>query len=216
LSLTISDVEWINVLNMRAFFSVSCTNLTDTPSVEDLTGPKGPQGPPVRNGASEWSDISNKPTWVAPSQGSVIFSGLNHDLYLTTISDVEWAGVLNKPVVFLSGSYNDLTDTPSVEDLTGPQGPQGPPVINGASEWSDISNNPTTCVATSERGVNFPGFNNDMPFTVGDVEWADVLKKPALFSHSYYDLSNALSRFEAWAPWPREWSAKPARPSRPA
>jgi hypothetical protein len=82
--------------------------------------------------------MSNKPAWVADTQVSVILSGFNNDLSLT-VRDVEWTDVLNKPQ-FFSGSFNDLTDRPSIEDLAGPQGEPG---LNGASEWSEISNKPT-------------------------------------------------------------------------
>jgi hypothetical protein len=60
---------------------------------------------------------------VAESQASVNLSGFNNDTSLT-VSDVKWADVLNKPIIF-SCSYNDLTGRPTTEDLTGPQGPQG-------------------------------------------------------------------------------------------
>jgi hypothetical protein len=163
--LTATSVEWTDVLNRSSF--------------EEITGPQGPQGPqgePGLNGASEWSKISNKPTWVATSQGGVNLSEFNNESSLT-VNDVEWADVLNKPEL-LSGSYNDLTDRPSIEDLTGPQGPQGEPGLNGASEWSEISNKPTW-VADTQVSVNLSGFNNDLSLTFSDVEWADVLNKPS-------------------------------------
>jgi hypothetical protein len=83
--LTATSVEWTDVLNM--------------PSIQELTalyGSQGPQGEPGLRGASEWPDISNKPTWVAPSQGGVNLSEFNNELTLA-ISDVEWTDVLNKP-----------------------------------------------------------------------------------------------------------------------
>jgi hypothetical protein len=107
--------------DLMAMTSVEWTDVLSRPSVEELTGSQGPQGPqrePDLNGASSWSNISGKPTWVATSEGEVNLSGFNNDLSLT-VSDVEWADVLNKPT-FFSGSYNNLTDTPSIEELTGP------------------------------------------------------------------------------------------------
>jgi hypothetical protein len=133
--------------------------------------------------ASSWPDISGKPTWVADTQVSVNLSGFKNDLSLR-VSDVEWAGMLNKPT-FFSGSYNDLADKPSIEDLTGPQGEPG---LNGASEWSETSNKPTW-VADTQVNVNLSGFNNDLSLACGDVEWADVLNKPTFFSGSYNDLT---------------------------
>jgi hypothetical protein len=147
----------------------------------------GPQGEPGLNGVSEWSEISNKPAWVADTQVSVNMSGLNNDLSLT-VSDVEWTDVLNKPE-FFRGSFNDLTDRPSIMHLTGPQGLHGDPGLNGASSWSDISDKPTW-VTTSQASVNLSGFNNDLSLTGGHVEWADVLNKPEFFSGSYDDLTD--------------------------
>jgi hypothetical protein len=44
---------------------------------------------------------------------------------------------------FFSGSYNDLTDTPSIEDLTGPQGPPGNDGADGGSAtWVDLQGRP--------------------------------------------------------------------------
>jgi hypothetical protein len=82
-------------------------------------------------------------------RGGANLSGFNNDLSLTII-DVGWTDVY-KPA-FFSGSYSDLTDTPSVEDLTNPQGPQGELGLNCASEWSDISNKPTW--VTTRRGAS--------------------------------------------------------------
>jgi hypothetical protein len=90
--------------------------LTDQPSLEGSIGPIGPLGPTGLNGASEWSDIYNKLIWLATSQGSVNLSNFNKDL---TATSVEWSDVLNKP---------------SIRELKGLEGPQGPPGLNGASE----------------------------------------------------------------------------------
>jgi hypothetical protein len=68
LSLTITDLEWANVLNMPTFFRGSYYDLTGKPRIEDLTGPHGPQGDPGPSVASEWSDIANKPTWAVSTQ----------------------------------------------------------------------------------------------------------------------------------------------------
>jgi hypothetical protein len=146
----------------------SYNDLTDTPRVEDLAGPQGPQGDPSPIGVSEWLDISNKPSWVATSHGGVNLSGFNNALSLT-VNDVKWADVLNKPTL-LSSSYKEVTDTPSIEDLTGPKGPQGEHGPIGVSELLDISNKPSW-VATSHRGVNLSEFNNALSLTVSDVEW---------------------------------------------
>jgi hypothetical protein len=53
LSLTISAVEWADVLNKPAFFSGS------------------------------YNDLTGKPRWVTTSQGGVSLSGFNNDLSLT-------------------------------------------------------------------------------------------------------------------------------------
>jgi hypothetical protein len=176
----------------------SYNDLTDKPPLGGFIGQTGPQGPPGDDGedgaqgpksdpgSSEWADISNKTAWVADTQSSVKLSGFNNDLSLAC-GDVELADVLNKPT-FFSGSYNDLTDRPSIEDLTGPQGPQGEPGLNGASEWLEISNKPAW-VADTQVSVNMSGFNNDLSLAGGDVEWADVLNKPTFFSGSYNDLT---------------------------
>jgi hypothetical protein len=120
-------VEWTDVLNKPDLFSGSCNDLIDTPSI-DLTGPQGPQGKPGLNEASEWSDISNKSTWVATSQGSVNLSEFNNVLSLT-VGDVEWVDVKYKPA-FFSGLFNDLTNPTNIEDLTGPRGLKAIPVPN--------------------------------------------------------------------------------------
>jgi hypothetical protein len=161
MSLTIIDVEWTDVLNKPAFFSGSYNDLTDTPSVEDLTNPQGQQGELGFNGASERSDISNKPTWVTTSKGGVNLSGFYNNLSLA-VGDMEKTDESNKHA-FFSGSYNDLTETLSVEDLTGPQGPQGEPGLNGASEWFSIFNK-LTWVATSQGASTCWGSTTTSPW----------------------------------------------------
>jgi hypothetical protein len=158
--LTADDVEWADVLNKPTFFSGS---------YDDLTG---------------------KPEWVRPSQGTVNLSEFNNDLAEELPGTVAWINVTNKPT-FFSGSFNDLTDRPSIEDLKGDRGrdgTDGQDGQDGASSWSDISGKPTW-VATNQTSVNLSGFNNDLPLVGGDVEWVDVLNKPTFFSGSYDDLT---------------------------
>jgi hypothetical protein len=61
---------------------------------------------------------------VAVTQASVNLSDFNNVLIMA-VGDVEWIDVLNKPE-FFTGSYNDLTHKPSIEEITGHEGPQGP------------------------------------------------------------------------------------------
>jgi hypothetical protein len=60
---------------------------------------------------------------VADNQANINLSDFKNDLSLAG-GDVEWADVLNKHD-FFTVSYNDLTDKPSIEEITGPDGPQG-------------------------------------------------------------------------------------------
>jgi hypothetical protein len=130
-------VSYNDLDDLPSFTTVATTgsynDLTDKPPLSGSVGPpdpagqdgkegtdgqdgaQGPQGPP---GSSEWADITNKPAWVAETQGDVNLSGFNNDLSLTA-GDVEWTDVLNKPT-FFSGSFNDLTDKPTW--VTGTQG----------------------------------------------------------------------------------------------
>jgi hypothetical protein len=86
-------------------------------------------GPPRRallegGDASEWSEISGKSTWMATSQSSVNLSEFNNDLGAELPDTIVWGNVTNKPV-FFSGSFNDLTGRPSIEDLNGDPGRDG-------------------------------------------------------------------------------------------
>eukprot|EP00873_Tetraselmis_striata_P035338 jgi/Tetstr1/455602/TSEL_042414.t1 len=93
LALTADNVEWAAVLNKPALFSGSYVDLTNKPTIPTI------------------------PSWVATSQSAIPLSGFANDLALTADS-VEWSDVLNKPT-FFSGSYNDLTNTPTIPSLVG-------------------------------------------------------------------------------------------------
>eukprot|EP00873_Tetraselmis_striata_P001696 jgi/Tetstr1/421960/TSEL_012859.t1 len=108
----------------------------------------------------DWADVLNKPT--IPTN-TVPLSGFDNDLVLTADS-VEWANVLNKPT-FFSGSYNDLTNTPTIPTIPA---------------W----------VATNQNTVPLSGFDNDLVLTADSIEWANVLNPPTLFSGNYADLTN--------------------------
>jgi hypothetical protein len=139
--------------------------LTDRPSIEDLRGDPGRDGTDGQDGASSWSDISGKPTWVATSQASVSLLGFNNDLSLAG-GDVERVDVLNKPT-FFSGSYNDLTGKPewvrpsqgtaNLSEFNNDLGEELP----GTIAWGNVSNKPTF----------FNGSYNDL---ADKPEFADV------------------------------------------
>jgi hypothetical protein len=132
-------IAWVNVSNKPVFFSGSFSDLTYRPSIEDLKGNpgrdgrNGTDGRDDRDGASSWSDISNKPTWVATSHATVCLSGLNNDRSLTG-GDVGWSNISGKPewvrpsqgTVNMSEFNNDLGEE-----------------LPGTIAWGNISNKHT-------------------------------------------------------------------------
>lgn len=135
-------------------------------------------------------------------------------------TSISWTNITNKPNfsdIAISGSYNDLVDTPNIptktSDLTNDSG-----YISNVS-WGDISNKPTSfnptshtqdastiiglaTVATSGKYSDLSGrpsipskvsqLTNDSGY-ITSVSWNDVISKPVLsqvaISGSYSDLS---------------------------
>eukprot|EP00873_Tetraselmis_striata_P045358 jgi/Tetstr1/465622/TSEL_010268.t1 len=112
--------------------------------------------------------------WVA---NAVPLSGFANDLVLTA-DNAAWENVLNKPT-FFSGSYNDLTNTPTIPSLAGYAtetwvSSQGL-IIEAASlpSW----------VATSQNDVSLSGFNNDLS-----------IQSDSNHIHTEYEASRLLKR----------------------
>eukprot|EP00873_Tetraselmis_striata_P038179 jgi/Tetstr1/458443/TSEL_044878.t1 len=112
--------------------------------------------------------------WVA---NAVPLSGFANDLVLTA-DNAAWESVLNKPT-FFSGSYNDLTNTPTIPSLAGYAtetwvSSQGL-IIEAASlpSW----------VATSQNDVSLSGFNNDL-----------TIESDSNHIHTEYEASRLLKR----------------------
>eukprot|EP00873_Tetraselmis_striata_P023161 jgi/Tetstr1/443425/TSEL_031436.t1 len=181
LVLTADSVAWENVLNKPTFFSGSYNDLTNTPTIPSLAG----------YATESWvssqgfiTDAASLPSWVATSQSAIPLSGFANDLVLTA-DNVEWADVLNKPT-FFSGSYNDLTNTPTIPSLAGYATESW---VSSQGFITDAASLPSW-VATSQSAIPLSGFANDLVLTADNVEWADVLNKPTFFSGSYNDLTN--------------------------
>jgi hypothetical protein len=58
--------------------------------------------------------------------------------------------------------------------------------ISHTHAWDTVTDKPTW-VTTSQASVNLTGINNDLSL---DVDWTDVLNKPALCSGSSNDLTD--------------------------
>eukprot|EP00873_Tetraselmis_striata_P034605 jgi/Tetstr1/454869/TSEL_041733.t1 len=181
LVLTADSVAWENVLNTPTFFSGSYNDLTNTPTIPSLAGYATESWVSSQGFITEAASL---PSWVATSQSAIPLSGFANDLVLTADS-VEWADVLNKPT-FFSGSYNDLTNTPTIPSLAGYATESW---VSSQGFITEAASLPSW-VATSQSAIPLSGFANDLVLTADNVEWSDVLNKPTFFSGSYNDLTN--------------------------
>jgi len=143
----------------------------------------------------DYSKITNAPT--VPSA----VSQLTNDSNFITLASVTWNNVSSKPsfaTVATSGSYNDLTNKPSLfsgsyADLSGK-----PTLFSGS--YNDLTNKPSlfdgAYASLTGKPTLFSGAYADLTgkptyATVATSgSYNDLTNKPSLFSGSYNDLTN--------------------------
>ncbi len=155
-------VEWDDITNKPSFHAIATSG-----NYSDLTN-----SPSIPSDASDLNDYGNL---VRSVNGQVPNPNTGAVDITVNVGSVEWSNVTSKPsfhAVATSGSYNSLTDTPSipnaVSELTGydslvrsindtnPDPVTGNVTLAVVSDWSNITNKPTF------SAVAFSGSYNDL------------------------------------------------------
>jgi hypothetical protein len=149
-------VEWADVLNKPTFFSGS------------------------------YNDLTGKPEWVRPNQGTVNLSEFNNDLGDELPGTIAWGNVSNKPT-FFSGSYNDLADKPEFADVSWEALRTGDPKtpaasMSGGGILVDASMNPSNNQSLGSTTAQW-GSIHGLGVYAGEVDANTLYTGIALFKH---------------------------------
>ena len=180
-----------DLTNQPTLFSGSYNDLSDKPTfaVSDLTDVNNTSpsvGQILKWDGTQWSPAADL---TASGNSGIALTDLSVNLLTSGISNLAYdnsTGVFSFTPPDLSGystfsgSYNDLTELPTLfsgnyTDLT-----NKPTIFSGS--WNDLTDKPTI----------FSGSYNDLSDkpTIFSGSWNDLTDKPVLFSGSYNDLNN--------------------------
>jgi len=183
--------SYTDLTNKPILFSGSYNDLSDKPTfaVSDLTDVNNTSpsvGQILKWDGTQWSPAADL---TASGNSGIALTDLSVNLLTSGISNLAYdnsTGVFSFTPPDLSGystfsgSYNDLTDLPTLfsgnyTDLT-----NKPTIFSGS--WNDLTDKPTL----------FSGSYNDLSDkpTIFSGSWNDLTDKPVLFSGSYNDLNN--------------------------
>ena len=170
-----SSTIWFDTESGRLYVYYQNTWVDASPDSAGPQGPQGPQGETGPAGTTDYNNLINKPTIPVVSAAGV--SGSYNDLTdKPSLFSGAYADLTGKPTLF-DGNYNSLINKPTIPTVS---------TAGVSGDYNDLINKPTIPTLTSQ-------LTNDSGFLT-TVGWTAITGKPSFAtvatSGDYNDLTN--------------------------